>query len=93
MSAERAALQEALRPRLDEQLQRLQQLQAARLAQLQQHRMTITPDNRLAQQRLDARERSTNSLFDDYKLWIRETLQTEDRPYIRIAAVIVAAGE
>lgn len=90
MSAERAAVQEALRPRLDEQLQRLQQLQHARL---EQHRLIITADNKLAQQRLEAQERRTNSLFDDYKLWIRESLQTEDRPYIRIAAVIVAAGE
>lgn len=90
MTRENDAAQARLKPKLDEQLARLRKLQGARLEQL---RLDIPADNTLSKYRLAEKERGTNSLFEEYKAWIHDTLQTEDRPYIRIAAVLVAAEE
>ena len=90
MSRERDAAQAALRPKLEEQLTRLKQLQQARI---EQYRLDFSPENPLTEYYLHERERTTNNLFDEYTQWIRETLKTEDSPYIRIAAVFVAGQE
>lgn len=89
MSSEREAVEARLRPQLESRLERLSALQKKHL---EQHRMGVTRDNKLTQIRLDALDRKTNRVFDDYQQWIRDTLKVEDRPYIRIAAVFTAAG-
>lgn len=69
-----------MRPELDRQLSRLSAFRDARTKQLE-----LTLD-----QRTEAREkarRQIGDLYEQYQRWIRDTLETEDRPSIRIVAV------
>ena len=46
----------------------------------------------LRQNRRDNQRREIDTLFNEYKKWIKETMTTEDKPYLRIAAVLWGGG-
>jgi hypothetical protein len=39
-----------------------------------------------------AEKRKVENLYDQYKKWISDTLETEDQPSIRVAAIFTGKG-
>lgn len=73
-------------PKLKEHLSRLEGLRKRRHVQLE---LDFGEDLSLVRRNLrDNRRREINSLFDEYLEWIQETMTTEDKPYLRIVAVL-----
>lgn len=82
------------KPALDAQLQRLREFRDARCTQLEfqfeeskTRGLASTLDHR--RQETERTKRSVDRLYDDYVRWIRDTLETEDNPAIRIAAFLI----
>ncbi len=86
LSKARTEHDQRVRPQLDAQLARLRELRGKQLEQLE-FTFAEKPHRR------DQERRRIETLFNDYQTWIRETLTTEDKPYIRIAAVLRGGGE
>jgi hypothetical protein len=42
--------------------------------------------------RKEAEQRRLEALFAEYQTWIEETMTTEDKPYIRMVAMLVEAA-
>lgn len=80
MSAERRKFDEAVRPELDWQLKRLSAFRQARNAQLE---LRFEKMAHIRQAEL----RKVGNLYEEYQKWIRDTLETEDQPSIRVAAI------
>lgn len=71
-----------VRPELDRQLARLADFRDARTRQLE-----LALDKRAHER--EAARRRIGDLHEQYQRWIRDTLETEDQPSIRIVAVFV----
>ena len=86
---QRSEFEKRINPLLQEQLQRLSSLHNAHLGQY------LLDDTlpQVTKNKNEVRRRETNKLFDEYKAWIKDTLETEDSPYIKIIAVLTAGGE
>lgn len=80
MREARRVFTESVRPELKRQLERLSAFRDARNAQLE------LQFDKMAHVREEKR-RAVASLYEQYQKWIRDTLETEDRPSIRIAAI------
>ena len=74
-----------VRPELDRQLERLAAFRDARNAQLELRFETM-------EHMRQAEKRKVESLYEQYKSWIRDTLETEDQPSIRVAAIFIGKG-
>jgi len=77
-------------PKLNEHLNRLEELRTRRHAQMElgfQGELSETRQNRR-----DTERRQIDKLFDEYLNWIEQTMTTEDKPYLRIAAVLWGGG-
>jgi superfamily II DNA or RNA helicase len=89
MSHCRREFENAVNPRLNEQLTNLERLRKRQVGQLE---MEFPEGETMKGARLEkkhARRRAIDELFDDYLRWVEDTMTTEDSPYIRIAAVFV----
>ena len=75
----------AVRPELDRQLARLAEFRTARTRQLE------FQFDKMANKK-NAEIRKVESLYEQYQAWIRDTLETEDQPSIRIAAIFAGKG-
>jgi len=89
MSEKRRAFEDQMRPRLQEELDRLE-----KLCERQQRVLDLKfpDDGQLTGVRLNrkqARRRSIEKTFEEWKTWVKDTLETEDQPYLRIAAVFI----
>ena len=76
----RRAFDESVRPELDRQLKRLSAFRDARNAQLE---LRFEKMEHMRQ----AEKRKVGDLYEQYQKWIRDTLETEDQPSIRVAAI------
>lgn len=70
-------------PRLQEQLDRLERLKERQYEQLSL--FDSSPQNLARRQQ---RQREIDRIFSEYQTWIRETMTAEDRPYLRLIAVL-----
>jgi hypothetical protein len=79
----RQAFELSVKPELERQLARLSAFRDARNSQLELRfeKMEYVRD---------AEKRKVGDLYEQYKKWIRDTLETEDQPYIRVAAIFVS---
>lgn len=77
----RTEFEAEINPRLNEQLARLE---ALRKRKTQHIRKTLDGDT----DRRDREIREIGRLFDDYLDWVQDTMTTEDRPWIQVAAVV-----
>ena len=84
MRKERLKFDQSVRPELDRQLERLSAFRLARNTQLELN-LSTRPQDR------DREKRKVGDLYEEYQKWIRETLETEDQPYIRVAAIFTHA--
>ena len=84
---ERLAWENKYNPKLNEHLEALEKLRGEHIQQLEfdfgDRIMGERPRDEKAQ-----RERAIDKMFDDYLTWIEDTMTTEKKPYIRIAAVL-----
>ena len=74
-----------VKPELERQLARLSSFRDARNSQLE---LRFEKNEHVR----DAEKRKVGDLYDQYKKWIRDTLETEDQPFIRIAAIFTHAN-
>lgn len=94
LSRARAEFDAKNKPALDSQLQRLREFRDARSSQLEfqfEESKSRGLATTLEYRRLetDRRKRSVDHLYENYVKWIRDTLETEDNPAIRLAAFLV----
>jgi hypothetical protein len=90
MSANRDEFNDFVQPQLREHLQELQRLKGRRLEQLDSHVDALSPTAYLQRARKETEQRRIEALFTEYQTWIKETMTTEDKPYIRVVAVLRA---
>jgi hypothetical protein len=88
MRAERRSFNEHLRDRLDDHLERLQTLRERHLSHLED-RFAGEGGLVAAREARKARDRRTiDRLFADHETWARETMTTEDSPFLQVIAVL-----
>ena len=87
LSTQRAAFEARIRPRLDAELAKLKSLHARRKQFVQQS----FPDLLSVVRRRDEKLRAVDQTFTHYQDWIRDTMTTQDSPYLRIVAVFTGA--
>lgn len=90
LSVARHAFGEEHGPRLRAHLEKLDQLRRRQIEQLELDFGADSSRRGVAQVRLARRERRRREierLFEEYSEWIKETMVTEDKPYLRLAAV------
>ena len=75
------AYNERINPQIDEELDKLSGLQKKH----KDYQLSLFDDER----RRSERERKVNEIFDSFVEWVRDTLEIENNPYIRIAAVMM----
>jgi hypothetical protein len=88
MSANRDEFNDIMQPKLREHLEALRTLKGRRLQQLDFAFGEVSPTARLQLAKKEAEQRRIETLFAEYQTWIEETMTTEDKPYIRIVAVL-----
>ena len=89
MSANRDEFNAILEPKLQKHLDELAQLRQRRLRQLDQDYGALSVAAKVQLARKQREQREIQKLFDEYQGWIRETMTTEDKPYIRIVAALL----
>jgi hypothetical protein len=88
MSANRDEFNDSMEPKLQHHLEELGKLKSRRLAKLQLDFGDLLPTAHLQLSRKEAEQRRIEALFTEYQTWIKETMTTEDKPYVRIVAVL-----
>lgn len=81
----RREFDELVRSELDRQLERLAIFRDTRNAQLELRFEKMSHVR-------EAEKRKVADLYEQYKKWIRDTLETEDQPSIRVAAIFTGKG-
>jgi hypothetical protein len=76
---------ERINPFIDEELDKLDALQEKHMY----YQLSLFEDER----RKTEREREVEKKFDEFVTWVKDTLEIEDNPYIRIIAVIMGGEE
>ncbi len=94
MSEQRDAWIAENKPKLEAQLQALQRRREKKYAQLEfdleSRREQLREDtyrDRIAKER-----RSVDREFEEYRTWIKNTMETEDQPYLQVVAVLEGAS-
>jgi hypothetical protein len=82
MSGRRGEFDSNMRTKLNAELEKLQMLHTRTTKFVQ-----MTPSDR----RRDEKQRGVDRLFREYQDWIRDTMTTQDEPYLRIVAVFAGA--
>lgn len=88
MTKSRKDYLERMTPQLNEHLERLEKLRSKRFAQME---LKFTGESQPNTRQLNKKERErreVEAIFNEYQEFISETFKTEDKPYIRIVAVL-----
>lgn len=88
MQEKRTEFNDAVKPQLDETLQKLENARGRHYEQLQLPLQGIDAVSTSAQKQMKKRQVDRN--IDEYKEWVRDTMQTEESPFIQVIAVFVA---
>jgi len=92
LSEARDAFRKETKPELDRQLEKLKAFLDSRTTQLEMDfaesiSKGLASTHDYKRQKKEADQRAIRKKHDDYKTWITETMETEDRPSIRLFAV------
>jgi superfamily II DNA or RNA helicase len=87
MSNRRTEFENRMRPAVNDQLRKLSELRAKQVGFVE----STFADRKRDEQKRDEKLRAIDKVFLDYQDWIRDTMTTQDQPYIRIAAVFAGA--
>jgi hypothetical protein len=82
MSTKRREFEARMRPRLDAELDKLESLHG---------RQTEFVQLTFLDRRKEEKLRGVDRTFEQYQAWIRDTMTTQDEPYLRIVAVFTGA--
>jgi hypothetical protein len=74
-----------INPQIDEEIDKLSALQGRHM----DYQLSLFEDDR----RKSEQQRKVEKTFDDFVNWVKDTLEIENNPYIRIAAVFVGVNE
>jgi ERCC4-related helicase len=89
MSHLRRAFEDAVNPKLDEHLKKLERLKGRQYEQLS---LAFPEDETLKGAKKEKRDecrRGIDRNFDEFIQWVEDTMTTDDNPYLRVAAVFV----
>lgn len=78
--------QEKMQPQLGEEVDKLAELEG------KHKNYQISLFEHRNERKLNESLRKVDELFDDFKTWVEESMTIEDRPYIRVLAVLTAKG-
>ena len=78
--------QKEMNPKLDEELDKLASLQQRHK---EYYQLTLSEHER----KLHEKERSVDELFDSFADWVKDTLEIQNNPYIRIETVLMGAKQ
>jgi superfamily II DNA or RNA helicase len=81
----RRVFNDSVRPEIERQLERLAAFRDARNLQLELRFEKMSHVR-------DAEKRKVADLYEQYKMWIHDTMETEDQPSIRVAAIFTGKG-
>ena len=76
-----------INPKLNEQLKELEKLKGRHYEQLSM----ITKDEKItsaSERRKEEKQRKIDQIFDEFKVWIKDTMTLEDNPYIQVISVL-----
>ncbi|MBF0213306.1 MAG: DEAD/DEAH box helicase [Magnetococcales bacterium] len=88
MKARRRDFENAINPKLNQQLTALDQLRGRQLRQLELRFDDLQLPAQIVESRKEQEKRRIDRLFDDYLEWVQETMTTEEHAYIQVAAVL-----
>lgn len=83
MRKQRRLFEEQINDKLNEQLKSLERLKGKQYKQLE---FRFKDSRQTA--RKEREQREINQIFDEYIKWVKDTMSTEDIPYIRVVAVL-----
>ena len=86
MDASYRRYQSEMNPKLDEELDKLASLQQRHK---EYYQLTLFEHER----KLHEKERSVDELFDSFADWVKDTLEIQNNPYIRIETVLMGAKQ
>ena len=89
MREQRERFEQETRPKLDEQLDKLQKLENKHFAQLDLFMQNSEQIEAIKQKRQQQETQAIRSRFEEYRQWIKETMNTEEQPYIQIVAAVI----
>ncbi len=88
MSASRKDFEKQINSKLNLHLEALERLRGKQFKQLELDFGGEKATSRLSQNRKEEKKRHIEKLFDNYMQWIEDTMTTEDKPYIKVVAVL-----
>ena len=88
MTASRKDFEKQINEKLNQHLEALERLRGKQVRQLELDFGGEGGAGRLTQNRKEEKRRRIDKLFGDYMQWIEDTMTTEDKPYIRVVAVL-----
>ena len=88
MTASRKDFEKQINEKLNQHLEALERLRGKQVRQLELDFGGEGGAGRLSQNRKEEKRRRIDKLFGDYMQWIEDTMTTEDKPYIRVVAVL-----
>lgn len=78
-----------IKPRVATELAKLDALRGEHLQQLE---LTFKADLAMQQKKKQAQQQETEKLFDEYKGWVRNTFDLDERAQLTVAAVLIGQG-
>lgn len=91
MSTHRKTFQDGMNEKLDKHLTALANLQEKKYVQLELMFEGSLQPEKIVTTRKEKERREIDQVFDEYAEWVKETMTTEDKPYIRVVAVFKGA--
>jgi len=91
MRTQRKTFQDSMQEKLDHQLDALANLQAKKYAELDRMFEGSLQAEPIIKTRKEKEKREIDQVFEEYAEWVKETMTTEDKPYIRVVAVLKGA--
>ena len=77
------------RPKLDAQLEKLKILEGKHFEQLDLFMQNNEQIAGLKDKKEQEEKHAIRSRFDEYRQWIHDTMNTEDKPYIQVVAAMI----
>jgi superfamily II DNA or RNA helicase len=90
MKERRRVFKDEINNKLNDQLTALEKLKGKQMIQLELNFDGNTKSGTKTQDKKEAEERRINKLFNEYLVWVEETMTTEEKAYIQVAAVLMA---
>ena len=89
MREARESFEKETRPKLDAQLEKLKTQEDKHFAQLELFMQNSEQLSAIKEKRQQQETEAIRSRFEEYRQWIKETMNTEDQPYIQVVAAVM----